>query len=57
MSFGSKENGERKAFLMKPKYNCPLSQRWECVFDAQSRKKSLLCASMFVAIDRGNLTL
>ena len=49
---------EREACFMKPKYQCRLSQRGEWVYGAQSRKeRRLLCESMFVPIDKWNLTL
>ena len=33
---------ERKAFLMKPKHHCHLSQWGEHVYGAQSRKKDII---------------
>ena len=49
---------EREAFPIKPKRQCHLSQRGEWVCDPQSRKKMrLLCKSVFVQIDKQNLTI
>ena len=49
---------EKKAFLLKPKHQCHLSQRAEWVYRAQSwKEKRLLCESVFVPIDKQTLTI
>ena len=49
---------ERKAFLLKPKYQWLLSQWGEYVYGAQSwKKRRLLRESVFALIDRWALTL
>ena len=43
----------REDFLMKPKHQYQLSDRGECVYDAQSwKERRLLCESMFIPIER-----
>ena len=41
-----------EVFIMKPKHQYHLSQRGECVYDAQSwKERRLLCESMFILIE------
>ena len=49
---------KREVFLTKPKLQYHLSQREECVYDAQSSNEMrLLCESMFIPIKRRTLIL
>ena len=49
---------EKKAFFMKPKHQCHLSQWVERASGAQTwKKRRLLCESVFVPIDRRALIL
>ena len=49
---------EEKAFLVKPKYQCHLSQWEELVYGSKSwKERRLLCESMFIQIDKGTLIL
>ena len=42
---------ERVAYLMKPKHQCYLSQRIECVYGAQSwKERRLVCDSAFIQL-------
>ena len=43
----------REVILMKPKHQYHLSEREECVYDAQSwKERRLLCESTFIPIER-----
>ena len=49
---------ERKAFLMKPKRQCHLSQWGKCVYGAQSWKETrLLWEHKFISIDEQTLII
>ena len=48
----------KKAFLMKPRHQCHLSQWGEWVFGSQSwKERRLLCESLFIQIDKWSLIL